>query len=207
MDYATASRHPRLIVTYNTPPATPTNLSPASGTVSASNTPTLSGRFSDPDGGTGRLEFVVRRSSDNVLVASGNGSTVSSGSNSTWTVPAGNLLDGVQYKWRARANDGVDTFAWTSYLNYKVNAPPTVLNLSPATGTFSTELAPTLSGTYSDADGYTHAKLATLSAAGRQVGVKRVPGGDAQRGRPPLLTGDGLLCRQEVAERRAGSTG
>src|SRR4051812_47983162 len=67
-------------------PGAPANLAPASGTSSDSTTPTLSGTFSDPDGQGGRLNFTVRRTADNVVVASGTGSNVGSGGTSKWTV-------------------------------------------------------------------------------------------------------------------------
>jgi hypothetical protein len=68
-------------------------------------TPLLSAKFSDPDGQSGHASFVVRRSSDGSLVASGNGSTVGSGGTSKWTVPAGKLTMGGKYRWTVTAVD------------------------------------------------------------------------------------------------------
>src|SRR4051794_7546078 len=89
----------------NRTPATPSGLSPADGTSADALTPTLAARFADPDGQSGRVTFTVRRTSDNSVVASGNGSTVASGGTSRWTVPAGKLVMGGKYRWTATAVD------------------------------------------------------------------------------------------------------
>lgn len=89
----------------NRAPAAPTSLAPASGTSSDSTKPTLSGTFRDPDGQSGRLSFTIKRTADNVVVASGSGSTVGSGGTSKWTVPAGKLAMGGHYNWWASSVD------------------------------------------------------------------------------------------------------
>lgn len=107
---------PYIIVTYNSYPDVPTDLSPASGASVEGLTPTLSGTYSDPDtGDAGRLEFEVYRSSDNTLVASDNGGLVQPGETSSWTVPGtAGLKQGVEYSWRARGFDEVDPSSWSA---------------------------------------------------------------------------------------------
>lgn len=134
------TRPPTLSVTYNTSPATPTSLFPASGAKVADLTPALTGTFSDPDGGTGTLNFEVARSSDSVVVASGNKTGVVSGSTGTWS-PGTALASQTAHKWRVRANDGTDTSAWTGWQNITPDttapgAPSTSSTSHPSTSTW-----------------------------------------------------------------------
>jgi RHS repeat-associated protein len=113
-----------LAVSTNTAPAVPSQLLPTDGSFGGGS-PRLSGVFSDPDAGaTGHLEFQVYRSSDNTLVASGNGGNVASGSISAWAIQSTSPLAHGQYYWRARADDGSLTSAWTANTNYAVDALP-----------------------------------------------------------------------------------
>jgi YD repeat-containing protein len=139
------SNHPQLEVTYNSYPNTPTSLSPASGGYQATATPVLNGKFSDPDGGTGRVNFEVRLNSNgNLVVASSTTrAKVASGSLHPWTVPSGNLSNGTTYKWRARGDDGTDVSAWTSYRTFTVDTT------APTTPTISSSTHPSQATWYS----------------------------------------------------------
>lgn len=144
-----------VIVTYNTPPALPTNLSPPDGSFQTATTPTLSAVFRDSDTGTqGHVDYEVYRASDNVLVASGSGPNVAIGYPSNWTVPAANALThGVAYYWRARGNDGTDVSAWSSNLSYVPDTPPTASIGTPPDLAKVHTREPVLSGGGSDLDG------------------------------------------------------
>jgi RHS repeat-associated protein len=138
--------HPQLEVTYNSYPNTPTSLSPASGGYQATATPVLNGKFSDPDGGTGRVNFEVRLNSNgNLVVASSTTRTpkANNGSLHPWTVPSGNLTNGTTYKWRARGDDGTDVSAWTSYRTFTVDTT------APTTPTISSSTHPSQTTWYS----------------------------------------------------------
>lgn len=98
---------PRLSVTYNNFPNIPTDLS-ASSTVSghtSTSTPTLSARVSDIDTGSVSAHFQIVE--NGVVKWAGNGSAVSSYELSRVVVPAGVLLDGRNYEFRAYASDGL----------------------------------------------------------------------------------------------------
>jgi len=137
-------------VTVDRPPSAPSSLSPANGAVTGT-TPTLSSTFSDPDGQTGYVHYMVFRCSDNASVASGNGSTVASGSRSTWTTsPA--LAAGNCYYWQAYA---VDNSGETSSTvgSPAVYVPPSVPQLgSPAGGAQLATATPVLSASSSSAE-------------------------------------------------------
>jgi hypothetical protein len=138
-DSVNAANNPKLIVSYNSFP-TITGLSPANGTIDTSatrTTPTLSAVYNDPDSGdAGHIDYqVCSNSTCSGVVVSGSGPNVSPGAESAWTVPAGNLISGVQYWWRARSDDGRDVSAWTSTRSYVPNqAPQAPLMLTPNTG-------------------------------------------------------------------------
>jgi RHS repeat-associated protein len=122
-DSVETSNDPHVTVTYNTPPNNPTSLSPSGGTISTDTTPTLSATFSDPDGGNGHTKFQVFDTADGTMVASGNGSTVSSGSTSSWTVPSGDLTSGHKYYWQAQNSDGSLTSSWVGTATGRTYAP------------------------------------------------------------------------------------
>ena len=109
-----ASNVPKLSVTYNRYPTVPgtathtpgtTSTNPAAPGWSTTKTPTLKAVVSDPDGGSVKGLFRMWRNGTVVLnnVA---GSTVTSGGTSQYTVPAGLLVEGGQYEFRAYGNDG-----------------------------------------------------------------------------------------------------
>lgn len=124
-----SSYRPTLVVSYNSYPSTPasSSLSPAAGAWVTTLTPTLKGKFSDPDGGTGAVKFEVAKNSDGTVVASGSSATITSGSTGSWAVPSGKLTSGTVYKWRARNHDGTDYSSWTSWRTFTPdNVAPTV---------------------------------------------------------------------------------
>jgi RHS repeat-associated protein len=148
--------HPQLEVTYNSYPNTPTSLSPASGGYQATLTPELNGKYSDPDGGTGRVNYEVRLNSNgNLVVASSttrtpkatSGSlhpwTISDTSASVWSGTPHQLINGTTYKWRARGDDGTDVSAWTSYRTFTVDTT------APTTPTISSSTHPSQTTWYS----------------------------------------------------------
>lgn len=107
-NYGTVSQRPRLIVDYNTRPATPAApaVSPGNSGYTTTSTPTFDATVSDPDGGTVRGVFEVYQ--DASLVWSGTSSYVSSGSTASKTVPSGILANGTGYIVKLKSNDGTD---------------------------------------------------------------------------------------------------
>ena len=93
--------------TVNSAPANPTSLAPANGRIENSEAPTLSSTYSDSQSQSGYVNYTVKRASDNVVVASGHGPSVASGSTSSWTVPSGSLVAGTSYNWYAQAVDAL----------------------------------------------------------------------------------------------------
>lgn len=98
--------YPRLIVTYNSYPDTPTNvtMTPGADGVIGSVTPTISANVTDPDGGDVKARFNIY--SGSTMIWYGDGSTVASGGVSELTVPEGVLTNGAQYTLKAYGNDG-----------------------------------------------------------------------------------------------------
>ena len=137
VDFGDPSVAPRLRITYNTPPATPSNLkvtpstsyAPAGGTASAytaSGKPKVSATVSDPDGGTVRALVQFFTSKTGSAVASCTTGYVASGGTASCT-PSTALADGTYYV-RAQAQDGTDNSkAWSSWSQVSVDttAPPT----------------------------------------------------------------------------------
>ncbi len=122
------------------PPNIPTLISPPNGLGTTGNwvgnTPTFTARVTDPNGGSLRAYFNFARVTGNPLVPGDqNGTTVTSGTNSTWTPLS--LADG-KYDWRARAIDPQgNQSAFTGFWRVKKDT------LSPTASCG----APTLSGT------------------------------------------------------------
>lgn len=105
-----------LSVTYNRAPNVPSSMSTSNPVTSCvtgaarpfirSATPTLRVTVSDPDGGTLKGNFDIRRVSDNALVFRKSTTTLlTSGSTHTMPVPAGTLADNTTYKWWASGTD------------------------------------------------------------------------------------------------------
>ena len=165
--------HPRLVITYNNPPTTPSALaiSPCLGTCSPASTPTLTPTLSatstDSDGGTLTYTFNVTTSAG-TAVTSGTASATA-GNPATWHVPSGKLVDDSAYKFTVSVSDGTDGAGPSSAYSFttdtdKPPAVPTAINESPCkpnkctsdvpAGTAATviSLTPTLTGTLSDPD-------------------------------------------------------
>ncbi|GAA2864708.1 hypothetical protein Acy02nite_14240 [Actinoplanes cyaneus] len=110
-------QQPYAVVTYNSYPNAldATKLQPGDATETGTRTPEMKGVFSDPDGGTGRVDFEVYDRTGATLKTSGSGTTVSNGSESVWTVPSGKLDANTTYKWRARGHDGSLAGPWSEW--------------------------------------------------------------------------------------------
>ncbi|MGH2684730.1 MAG: hypothetical protein ACRDJP_04605, partial [Actinomycetota bacterium] len=142
-------------MTINRAPASTANLSPPADTVAPDSTPTLAGLYADSDpNDQGRVEFEVRRASDNTLIASGSSALVAPDTDATWDVPAPSPLEpGVEYRWRARNADEVEASEWSTERSYIYNTtPPVPTGPNPVSATSSVELEPTLSAVYADDD-------------------------------------------------------
>ena len=144
---------PWISVTYNRPPATPTDLSPTG--VFADLTPILRATFCDPDGGSGFVQYQVRKDGDLwPSTPSGRGPDVASCGSSNWTVASGLMSYGQKYFWRARRNDNRLTSAWTAGQAYTPNRDPNVpVLVSPANGHRDYAQPTQLKATYTDPDG------------------------------------------------------
>jgi RHS repeat-associated protein len=106
-----------LAVTYDSYPNTPTNpaTSPATPCTTGSGrpyvsttTPRLSATVSDPDGDTLQGAFEIWHTGGSEIGGQNYSSSVASGSAASWTVPAGNFVNGSTYSWRTRSWDGVN---------------------------------------------------------------------------------------------------
>lgn len=143
----TSSRSPKLTVTYNSYPSTPTGrlTAPTSPCVTGSTrpainsaTPVLKAKLSDPDGGTVQGSFTVWPVGGSTSVTAGNSASVSSGSIGSWTVPSGKLTEGTAYQWRVRAKDPQGLYSsyttWCEFIvdTLKPNAPSVSSTAYPA---------------------------------------------------------------------------
>ncbi|MGO4255361.1 hypothetical protein [Marmoricola sp. RAF53] len=102
---------PRLIVTYNTPPSTPTDLTidPSVGTVVGSVTPTISARISDPD--TGNVQAIVSITEGAEEIWSNTSEPAAGPRTASVEIPYGVLEVGHEYTVHVRASDGSLTSA------------------------------------------------------------------------------------------------
>jgi len=129
----------------NTAPNAPTLVSPASGSYTNDNTPTLSANYSDPDtGDTGTTNYRISSGTaqnclDNVnIVASGTSAETSDENEDTTWTPSSSIGSDQTYYWCAQNNDGVLTSSWTSMGNFILDTTsPTGLTAltAGATGT------------------------------------------------------------------------
>jgi YD repeat-containing protein len=131
---------PHLSITYNSYPGTASSLSvkPCSSQCSATvltntTTPTLTGKTSDPDGGTLRYNFQVWDNAGADLIASTTTSGIASGATASWNVWGSHLTNGTTYKYKVRAYDGTDYGPWSNWLAFKVDTT------APATPTVSSD--------------------------------------------------------------------
>ncbi|GAA0408143.1 DNRLRE domain-containing protein, partial [Acrocarpospora corrugata] len=123
-------------------------------------TPTLSARVSEPGAQALRAEFQAEH--DGQQVWTGSKDNVTSGTNATVQIPAGELEDGWEVRWRARAVRGDTASAWSSWQTFTVNTPkPSVsaLQLTPSAivggQTVTSTVTPQLKATVSDPGGAT----------------------------------------------------
>ncbi|MEV7353829.1 DNRLRE domain-containing protein [Kitasatospora sp. NPDC091276] len=114
-----SSNTPYLSVTYNTPPAVSTLVSPANAALTNEARPTLSAKATDPDGGNIALDFEVWTSTGTAALQSGRTGLAASGSTFTWT-PGTALVPGA-YKWRSRSWDGTANSAWSGFRTFTVD--------------------------------------------------------------------------------------
>jgi RHS repeat-associated protein len=122
------SGNPTFSITYNNPPATPTNLSMTPSDVSGTTTytsigtPTLSSSATDANSDTVQLDYQIL--SGTTVEASGNTAFVTAGTAATWKPPT--ALPGGSYTWQVRAYDGEEYSAWTTAKAFTVDTstPP-----------------------------------------------------------------------------------
>ncbi|MFD7985211.1 DNRLRE domain-containing protein [Kitasatospora indigofera] len=114
-----SSNTPYLSVTYNTPPAVSTLLTPANAALTGDATPALSAKATDPDGGNVLLDFEVWAANGTAALQTGHSSYAASGSTATWS-PATALAPGA-YKWRSRSWDGTANSAWSAFRTFTVD--------------------------------------------------------------------------------------
>ncbi|WP_159002221.1 DNRLRE domain-containing protein [Streptomyces sp. NRRL B-3229] len=166
-NYSDSAYAPKLTVTYNTRPGTPTAVAPTSGTATADTTPTLQAKATDADANTVRLTFEVWDSTGTTRKASGTSAYVTSGSTASWTPPA--LADGT-YKWRAQASDGTDSGSWSAWNTLTVDSS------GPTAPTVTSSSHPSSSSWYSTGDfAGTLAASAPSGVAGYAVRTDQSP--------------------------------
>ncbi|MGW4911371.1 DNRLRE domain-containing protein [Streptomyces sp. NPDC004270] len=132
-NYTTAGYAPKLTVTYNSYPSTPSSLalSPSqvdtySGTrYLTSTTPTLAAKVTDPDGSSTKAQFEITADpafADTTYSYTGTSAAVASGGTAKLTVPSANALPaGTHLRYRVRAHDGTDYGTWSSYVPFAMN--------------------------------------------------------------------------------------
>lgn len=164
LDFVRFSDNPTFSITYNNPPATPTNLSmtpsnvSGSTTYTSSGTPTLSSSATDANSDTVQLDYQIL--SGSTVKASGNTAFVTSGTAATWK-PSTALADGA-YTWQVRAYDGEDYSAWTTAKAFTIDTatPPAPTVSCPGypsgqwTAAISGGTSCTLGDSSSDISGY-----------------------------------------------------
>ena len=165
VDLVRFADNPSFSITYNNPPATPTNLSMTpSNTVgstaySSTGTPVLSSSATDANGDTVQLDYQIL--SGTTVKASGTSTGfVNSGTPATWK-PTTALANGA-YTWQVRAYDGQAYSAWTTAKAFTVDTTippaPTVTCAGYPHGVWTPTISGgttcTLSDTSSDVLGY-----------------------------------------------------
>ena len=110
-------QQPYAVVNYNSYPNALNNstLQPGDAAETQTRTPVMKGVFSDPDGGTGRVDYEIYDRTGATLVVAGSGGTVANGSESSWTVTSGKLNANTTYRWRARGHDGSLAGPWSGW--------------------------------------------------------------------------------------------
>nr|WP_239149242.1 DNRLRE domain-containing protein [Streptomyces sp. SID12501] len=173
-NYTTTGYAPKLTVTYNSYPATPTSAAVSPSAVNTYNgkryvttyTPTLSAKVSDPDGSTVKAQFEITNdpayTGETSYSYTATSSSVSSGSTATLTIPAASQLAASHLRLRVRGYDGTDYGAWSSYIYFvpnvaKPSAPTVSCDAYPSgvwTDKSSSGATCTLDTSASDGQGY-----------------------------------------------------
>ncbi|WP_345042743.1 DNRLRE domain-containing protein [Streptomyces sannanensis] len=197
------SNTPYLSVTYNTKPGTPVVNVPVPGGTSGtqtyvtSTTPTFTFSTSDADKNPLTANWEVTEGS--TTVASGSTASAAAGTFVSVKVPAGKLIDGHTYGFRARTSDGIDTSTWSNSMTFKVDlskAPPAPADLPQAPRTGGTEtLNPILSGVITaPGAGTPTAEFVLKTASGAVVGGTPLASVSVESGkRAALEIGDGIV--------------
>jgi RHS repeat-associated protein len=139
---------PYLEVEWSTPPSTPTNLQPPSGTSSIDATPLLSAVHYDRDGDPGSLYFEVYRRSTGGLVDAGYGTPDPTGSGQGAAFQAdlsdanGDFICGETFDWAVDSDDEIDLSeqAWAAYSTTRPSSPSP---MSPGEGATLNTFTPT----------------------------------------------------------------
>jgi hypothetical protein len=107
-------------------PFTPSSLTPASGSIGASLTPSLTGLARDPVPGTDTVLFYVRsKGSGSWDVANGGRVLATTGTRAVYRVPNGRLAPARSYEWRMRTcNAASRCSAPTVFLTFTTATPP-----------------------------------------------------------------------------------
>jgi RHS repeat-associated protein len=101
---ADSSTHPKLVITYDNHLPSVDTLTPATGFISGSTTPTLGATYRDVDPqDPGTITFKVYRAGTTDVVASYTSAEVMPDTPVTWTIPANSLTRGSSYEWTAEA--------------------------------------------------------------------------------------------------------
>jgi len=144
------TNQPYLTVTYNSYPTAVTAKWPENGQYVNNLQPSIHGDFQDPDGGTGQVQFEIDNNTTGTNIVIALGTQTSVGGESIYTVPSGDLTDGVTYKWRARGYDGTDYGAWSGYRTFTEDVTaPTAPSLSSTSDPIQTSWYPSQSYTVS----------------------------------------------------------
>ncbi|MDQ0757526.1 DNRLRE domain-containing protein [Streptomyces canus] len=153
-NYTTSGYAPKLVVNYNSYPATPTSPAVSPSSVNAYSgkryvttyTPTLSAKVTDPDGSTVKAQFEITNdpayTGETSYSYTATSSSVSSGATATVTIPSASQLAASHLRMRVRGYDGTDYGTWSSYLYFVPNVA------KPAAPTISCDAYP--SGAWTD---------------------------------------------------------
>jgi RHS repeat-associated protein len=156
-----SSNRPKLTVTYNSYPTGVTSRSetPVSGGFVTDVRPTLNGKFNDPEGGSGRVQYRVYNAAGS-QVFQGWGTEVVSGSNSPRRIPVDTLTHGASYTWQARGHDGSLYGPWSATRSITVDVH------GPSAPTLSSSSHSSASTWYSKRDVVTSWTASSDSPAG-----------------------------------------
>ncbi|WP_055534499.1 DNRLRE domain-containing protein, partial [Streptomyces graminilatus] len=198
-NYTTPGFAPKLTVTYNSYPSTPTSAGVSPSAVNAYSgkryvttyTPTLSAKVSDPDGSTVKAQFEITNdpayTGETPYSYTATSASVSSGGTATLAIPSANQLAGAHLRMRVRGYDGTDYGAWSSYVNFVPNVakpnPPTISCSPYSSGSWTDKAANgatcTLSTSSTDGAGYQWG-LDDKSLPGRALDTTDGNGGESQ---------------------------